>query len=143
MARLIIGRVTSDKSDKTIVVTMTSRHTHPLYKKQYTVNAKFMAHDEANQAKVGDRVQIRETRPLSARKRFTLDKILETSGDVFMESDAEAGVELPEKDVRPAKAKTDEKPEAKTEEKPESKKPEVAKKASKKDAKEADDTAGK
>lgn len=77
MARTIIGTVSSDKADKTIVVTVQTRKTHPLYRKQYTVSKKFMAHDEKNEAQVGDRVAIVETRPLSARKRFALERIIE------------------------------------------------------------------
>jgi len=93
MARTITGRVTSNKADKTIVVTVTTRQTHPLYKKQYSRNAKYIAHDEKNEAKPGDIVVIRECRPLSARKRFSLEKVIEVSGEVFSEADAEAGVE--------------------------------------------------
>lgn len=77
MGRTLIGRVSSDKSDKTIVVTVQTRKTHPLYRKQYTVSKKFMAHDDRNEAHVGDKVAITETRPLSARKRYTLNKIIE------------------------------------------------------------------
>lgn len=77
MPKTITGIVSSNKSDKTIVVTVTSRKTHPLYRKQYTRSRKFMAHDEKNEAEVGDKVAIVETRPISARKRFTLDKIIE------------------------------------------------------------------
>jgi len=77
MARTIIGTVSSSKSDKTIVVTVQTRKTHPLYKKQYTVHTKFMAHDENNEAQTGDKVAIVETKPLSARKRFTLQRIIE------------------------------------------------------------------
>lgn len=77
MPRTIIGTVSSDKNDKSIVVTVHTRKTHPLYRKQYTVSRKFMAHDEKNEARVGDRVAIVETKPLSARKRYTLDRILE------------------------------------------------------------------
>ncbi len=92
MARILTGRVSSDKTDKTIVITVASRKTHPIYKKQYTRNTKFMAHDESNEAKIGDLVVIRETRPLSARKRFTLDKIIEKTHVGFTESDATADV---------------------------------------------------
>lgn len=77
MPRTIIGTVLSDKADKTIVVTVSTRKTHPLYRKQYTVSRKFMAHDEKNEAQVGDKVAIVETKPLSARKRYTLDRIIE------------------------------------------------------------------
>ena len=77
MAKRLVGTVSSAKVDKTIVVTVRTRKTHPIYRKQYTVSKKFMAHDEANDAQVGDRVSILETRPLSARKHHTLEKVLE------------------------------------------------------------------
>lgn len=77
MAKTIVGTVSSNKGDKTIVVTVQTRKSHPLYRKQYTVSKKFMAHDEKNEAQPGDRVAIVECRPLSARKRYTLDRILE------------------------------------------------------------------
>jgi small subunit ribosomal protein S17 len=76
-AKTIIGTVSSDKADKTITVTVVTRKTHPLYKKQYSVGKKFMAHDEKNEAKVGDKVAIIETRPLSARKRYVLKEIVD------------------------------------------------------------------
>lgn len=77
MAKTLQGIVSSDKADKTIVVSVATRKTHPLYRKQYTSTSKFMAHDEKNDARVGDKVVISETKPLSARKRFKLDKILD------------------------------------------------------------------
>lgn len=77
MAKQIVGVVSSSKGDKTIVVTVHTRKTHPLYRKQYTVTSKFMAHDEKNEAQPGDKVSIVETRPLSARKRHILDRIIE------------------------------------------------------------------
>jgi small subunit ribosomal protein S17 len=77
MSRTIIGTVASNAADKTIVVTVRTRKTHPIYRKQYTVSKKFMAHDEQNAAQVGDKVAIVETRPLSARKRFRLERIIE------------------------------------------------------------------
>ncbi|PIZ63393.1 30S ribosomal protein S17 [Candidatus Saccharibacteria bacterium CG_4_10_14_0_2_um_filter_52_9] len=77
MAKQLIGVVSSNKGDKTIVVTVQTRKTHPLYRKQYTVSRKFMAHDEKNEAEPGDKVIIVETRPLSARKHHTLSKIVE------------------------------------------------------------------
>ena len=87
MARTIIGTVSSDKVDKTIVVTARTRKTHPLYRKQYTVTTKFMAHDEKNEAKLGDKVSIRECRPLSARKRFTLVNVIQKAGIEHKESE--------------------------------------------------------
>lgn len=77
MAKTFVGTVSSDKADKTIVVKVATRKTHPLYRKQYTSTVKFMAHDENNDAHEGDKVSISETKPLSARKHFKLDKILE------------------------------------------------------------------
>jgi small subunit ribosomal protein S17 len=77
MAKTFTGVVTSDRADKTIVVSVLTSKTHPIYKKKYSISKKFMAHDEKNEAKIGDRVVISETRPLSARKRFTLDDIVE------------------------------------------------------------------
>ena len=76
MARILSGVVTSAKPDKTIVVSVQTRKTH---KKQYSVSKKFMAHDEKNEAREGDKVQITESRPLSARKRWTLTKIVDTA----------------------------------------------------------------
>lgn len=77
MAKTIIGVVSSSKVDKTIVITVQSRQTHPLYRKQYTVTKKFMAHDETNEAQNGDKVEIIETRPISARKHYKLNRIIE------------------------------------------------------------------
>lgn len=77
MAKTLTGIVTSDVRDKTITVTVTSRETHSLYGKQYTVSRKYTAHDENNEAHIGDRVRIVETRPLSKTKSFKLDVIEE------------------------------------------------------------------
>ncbi|CAO80993.1 MAG: 30S ribosomal protein S17 [Candidatus Cloacimonadota bacterium] len=73
------GIVVSDKNDKTIVVRVERQFIHPLYKKTVRRHKKFMAHDENNSAHEGDIVQIMESRPLSARKRWTLHKIVERS----------------------------------------------------------------
>ena len=85
MARTLIGTVTSDKGDKTIVISVHTRKTHPIYKKQYSVTQKIMAHDEQNEARLGDRVEIVECRPLSARKRFTLSKVVDTAKILHVE----------------------------------------------------------
>jgi small subunit ribosomal protein S17 len=77
MAKTLTGVVSSAATDKTIVITVQTRKTHRIYKKQYTQTTKFMAHDEKNECKVGDKVIIEETRPLSARKRYKLSKIVE------------------------------------------------------------------
>jgi len=73
------GIVVSDKNDKTIVVSVERQFIHPLYKKTVRRHKKFMAHDENNSAREGDIVQIMESRPLSAQKRWTLHKIVERS----------------------------------------------------------------
>jgi small subunit ribosomal protein S17 len=90
MAKQLTGIVTSDKADKTIVITVTSRETHPIYGKQYTVNRKYIAHDENNEANEGDRVTIKETRPISKRKSFVLAEINERShGTIELKADVE------------------------------------------------------
>jgi len=71
------GKVVSDKMDKTIVVAIEELVQHKLYKKSVKRTVKFKAHDENNEAQVGDRVQIMETRPLSREKRWRLVKIVE------------------------------------------------------------------
>jgi small subunit ribosomal protein S17 len=78
MARKVVGIVSSNVQDKTIVVTSTTRETHPLYGKKFTISRKYTAHDETNQAHKGDRVEISETRPVSKRKTWKLDRIIET-----------------------------------------------------------------
>lgn len=80
MAKTITGIVTSDISNKTIVVTVLTPKTHPIYKKKYSYSRKFMAHDESNSAKIGDKVVISECKPISARKHFNLDSIIEKAG---------------------------------------------------------------
>lgn len=88
MAKTLTGVVTSDKRDKTITVTVTSRETHPLYGKQYTVNRKYTAHDENNEASEGDKVTIVETRPVSKTKSFALQTINEKArGTVELKED--------------------------------------------------------
>ncbi len=72
-----VGKVVSDKMDKTIVVAIEDNVQHPLYKKIIKRTIKFKAHDENNSAHVGDRVEIMETRPLSKDKRWRLVNILE------------------------------------------------------------------
>jgi small subunit ribosomal protein S17 len=88
MAKTLIGTVSSVAPNKTIVITIQTRKTHPIYKKQYTVTSKYMAHDENNDCKVGDKVSIVETRPLSARKRYTLQTILQRA--TLTEADKDA-----------------------------------------------------
>jgi len=79
MNRMLTGTVVSDKMDKTVVVSVERSKIHPLYKKRYAVSAKFKAHDEKNAAKVGDVVEITETRPMSRDKHFTISRIVSTT----------------------------------------------------------------
>jgi len=72
-----IGIVTSDKMDKSITVIVERRTKHPIYKKFVKKTNKFMAHDEKNDAHIGDKVSIRETRPLSKNKNWRLFSIIE------------------------------------------------------------------
>ena len=72
-----VGRVVSDKMEKTIVVAIEDRVAHPLYKKIVKRTYKLKAHDEKNEAGVGDRVRVMETRPLSKDKRWRLVEIIE------------------------------------------------------------------
>ena len=71
------GRVTSDKMDKTIVVSVETSVRHPLYGKIVKKTYKLKAHDEENQCGIGDRVRVMETRPLSKEKRWRLVEVLE------------------------------------------------------------------
>ena len=73
--RTLTGIVVSNTNDKTITVSVSTSKKHPLYNKDYTVSKKYRAHDEKNEAQVGDTVVIMETRPLSATKRFRLVEI--------------------------------------------------------------------
>ena len=75
-----IGLVVSDKMEKTILVKVERQFPHPLYRRTVKKSKNFMAHDEEGKAKIGDRVEIIESRPLSRRKRWRLVRILETKG---------------------------------------------------------------
>ena len=72
-----VGKVVSDKMDKTIVVAVEDRVAHPLYKKIIKRTYKLKAHDENNECRIGDRVRVMETRPLSKDKRWRLIEIIE------------------------------------------------------------------
>lgn len=72
----LVGRVVSNKTDKTITVLVETRRTHPLYKKRVKYSKKYTAHDEKNEAGMGDTVRIRATRPLSKSKRYELVEIV-------------------------------------------------------------------
>jgi len=69
-----MGVVVSDKMDKTVVVSVESIKEHPIYKKKFTVSKKYKAHDEKNEYKVGDKVEIVSTKPISKDKHYTVVK---------------------------------------------------------------------
>ena len=73
----LVGVVTSDKMDKTVVVAVTTTRRHPIYGKVMRRVKKYKAHDESNDCHIGDRVQIIESRPISRHKRFMVTSILE------------------------------------------------------------------
>ena len=74
-----VGIVVSNKMQKTIVVKVESRYSHPIYSKTMVKTKKYLAHDELGQCNIGDQVLVQETRPLSKRKRWKLLKILSKS----------------------------------------------------------------
>jgi small subunit ribosomal protein S17 len=74
-----VGTVVSDKMDKTVVVAVENRFPHPIYQKTVSRTKRYKAHDEANACKVGDRVRITETRPLSRTKRWAVAEVLTNS----------------------------------------------------------------
>lgn len=78
--RRLIGRVVSDKMQKTVVVAIERRKAHPVYKKVVQTTKKVMAHDETDAIEVGSLVQLVESKPLSRNKRWAVEKVLETPG---------------------------------------------------------------
>jgi small subunit ribosomal protein S17 len=88
-----VGRVVSDKMDKTIVVSVERLARHRLYKRVIRLSTKFKAHDEANDARVGDTVLIEESRPLSASKRWRLLSVIQRAGDHGLPGEAVVGEE--------------------------------------------------
>lgn len=75
--RTLLGQVVSDKMDKTVVVQVIRRYRHPRYKKYVQERIRYKAHDENNEAKIGDKVRIIESRPRSKDKRWAIQAILE------------------------------------------------------------------
>jgi small subunit ribosomal protein S17 len=76
-----VGRVVSNKMDKTVVVAVDFVRRHRLYHKRITRTSKFMAHDERNECKIGDVVRIEETRPMSRHKNWSVREVLERNAD--------------------------------------------------------------
>ncbi|MBV9784460.1 MAG: 30S ribosomal protein S17 [Acidisphaera sp.] len=85
--RVLTGRVTSDKMNKTVTVLVTRRVMHPLYKKFIRRSKKYAAHDEANQCQIGDTVRIIECPPISKRKTWT---VVERNGQTLSDAPADA-----------------------------------------------------
>jgi small subunit ribosomal protein S17 len=95
--RRLVGRVVSDKMEKTVVVAVERRKMHRVYKKVVASTKKVMAHDESNEVPVGALVKIVESQPLSRRKRWVVEEVLETAELIPQASDADAQIE-PEAD---------------------------------------------
>jgi small subunit ribosomal protein S17 len=70
MKRVLRGKVVADKADKTVTILVERTKRHPLYRKNYTTSKKFLAHDEKNEFKTGDIVDISESKPISSKKRW-------------------------------------------------------------------------
>jgi len=90
----LIGTVVSNKMKKTIVVEVTRKKAHPLYGRVISIRKKFYAHDEKNEAHIGDFVRLEETRPLSKLKRWTLKEIVRKTAlvpEIVADVDAAAG----------------------------------------------------
>lgn len=79
MSRVLHGQVVSDAMDKTVVVAVKATKEHPIYRKKYKVTTKFKAHDEANKYKVGDLVEIVESRPMSREKHFEVARKIDVT----------------------------------------------------------------
>jgi len=89
--RTKVGRVVSDRMDKTVVVSVERLRRHPIYKRVVRLSSKFKAHDEANDARVGDTVRIEESRPLSRDKRWrVVEVVARGSGEVLVDGTEEA-----------------------------------------------------
>jgi small subunit ribosomal protein S17 len=91
--RRLVGRVVSDKMEKTVVVAVERRKMHRVYKKVVASTRKVMAHDESNEVPVGALVRIVESQPLSRRKRWVVEEVLETAEILPPASDADAQIE--------------------------------------------------
>ncbi|APE28327.1 SSU ribosomal protein S17p (S11e) [Aurantiacibacter gangjinensis] len=106
--RILIGTVTSDKTDKTVTVKVERRVKHPLYGKIIKRSKKYHAHDEANEYVVGDKVRIEETKPISKTKTWTVKDRLVASRGTEVEADLDVAEAMPtgapeEKKAKPAK----------------------------------------
>lgn len=87
----LVGRVVSDKMDKTVIVTVERKFRHPMFERVVRRSKKYMAHDEGNACRPGDLVRIQETRPMSKRKRWKVVDVLERQELVAEEEPVEEG----------------------------------------------------
>ena len=90
-SKRLVGRVVSDKMDKTVVVLVERRSMHRTYKKFLTTSTKIMAHDESNTVPEGAVVRIVESRPLSKNKRWVVEEVVENPNDILAETEGEEG----------------------------------------------------
>jgi len=103
--RRLVGRVVSDKMDKTVTVLLENRSPHPIYKKIVVSTKKVHAHDENNEVKVGSLVRIVESKPLSKTKRWVVEAVLAKPGETLVTRLADEGIVLGElEDVGEAEA---------------------------------------
>ena len=84
--RRLVGRVVSDKMQKTVVVAIERRKMHPIYKKVVKTTKKVMAHDESDSVQVGALVRVVESRPLSRHKRWVVEEVLATTAEEVLET---------------------------------------------------------
>jgi small subunit ribosomal protein S17 len=82
MRKVLTGKIVSDKMDKTVVVAVESLVRHPLYQRTIRRTKKFKAHDEENTCRIGDKVKMMETRPLSKEKRWRIIEVLERAEQI-------------------------------------------------------------
>ncbi|MFQ3568000.1 MAG: 30S ribosomal protein S17 [Aggregatilineales bacterium] len=90
--RRLVGRVVSNKMDKTVVVAIERRKLHPIYKKVVKTTKKIMAHDESNEIQIGALVRVVESKPLSRHKRWVVEAVLEATGDEVLQKLADEDV---------------------------------------------------
>ena len=106
--KIRVGRVVSDKMEKTVVVSVQTTRVHPLYKKLMRRSKHFMVHDEQSRAHIGDLVRIVESRPISKLKHWRVVEVLESKEQVTKVADiAEAGVDVLERPEKPSKAEAE------------------------------------
>ena len=86
MSRTLIGTVVSNKMEKSAVVAVESHKIHPIYRKRYKTTKRFIVHDETNAVQMGDRVELSETRPMSAKKRFAISQVLKAAPIVAVDA---------------------------------------------------------